>query len=97
MLTETVLGGDLEDNACELTDDLIAHVRARYARVAFPDYVNWAADDASPIHWFSAPGKLLRIDGPGPFPWLFVRGRTLIELSELCADIRGDWAQDQGT
>jgi hypothetical protein len=96
-LTEAVLGGDLTDNACELTDDLIVHVRSRYTRVAFPEYVNWASDDASPICWFSAPGKLLRIDGPAPYPWLFVRGRTTAELVELCTDIPGDWAQSQGT
>ena len=65
-------------------------MRTAYDRVPFPDHVNWASADAVPIHWYSAPGKLLRLDG-GSEPWLLVRGRTYAELTELCAEIPGEW------
>jgi hypothetical protein len=97
VLTETLFGGDLLDNACELSVDLLELVTTNYRRLRFPDYPMWADPEASPIHWYAAPGQLLRLDGTVPGSWLFVRGQTTEDLHAICTAIPGEWAQHQGT
>jgi hypothetical protein len=97
VLTETVLGGDLLDNACELSSELLALVTGRYQRLHFPDYPMWADPTSSPIRWYAAPGQLLRVDGTTSGSWLLARGQTDDDLRAICRTIPGDWTQYQGT
>lgn len=59
-------------------------------RVALPEYPLWC-DTAVTSRWFAAPGKLLRIDGRGPYCWLVGAGQTHDDLTSICAAVPGDW------
>ena len=95
VLSEVLLGSWKLGNACELPGELITMVESAYEQVALPEYPLWA-DRGVTVRWFSAPGKLLRMDGRGPYCWLFVRGRTLADLESICTAIPGRWASPQG-
>ncbi|MFE2599836.1 SMI1/KNR4 family protein [Streptomyces sp. NPDC059396] len=92
VLSETLLDGEGRlYNACELPVGLIRELPIRFARVEFPAYPMWTGKEESPVCWFSAPGKLLRLDGLSDHSWLHVRGRTSADLESLCATIPGHW------
>jgi hypothetical protein len=94
VLSEVTLGAHRRANACELPPDLLSKVTSEWARVAFPDYPNWASAEDSPIRWYAAPGQLLRIDGPGPWPWLFACGQTEVDLERICLALPAQWSVD---
>ncbi|MET7369379.1 SMI1/KNR4 family protein [Streptomyces sp. NPDC005566] len=97
VLSETLLGGRGRlYNACELPAGLIRELPTRFARVEFPEYPMWTGKEESPVCWFSAPGKLLRLDGLGDRSWLHVRGRTFADLESLCAALPGHWVHGSG-
>jgi hypothetical protein len=96
VLSEVLLGAGELGNACSLPSELIAVVESAYEQMALPEYPLWAADGIT-VRWFSAPGRLLRMDGRGPYCWLLVRGRTRADLESICMEIRGPWALLQGT
>lgn len=94
VLSETLLGsaGRLY-NACELPADLVRELPIRFAQVEFPEYPLWTGKEESPVRWFSAPGKLLRLDGLSDHSRLHVRGRTPADLESLCATVPGHWVR----
>ncbi len=96
VLSEVLLGAGKLGNACPLPDELITVVESAYEQMALPEYPLWT-DDGITVRWFSAPGRLLRMDGRGPYCWLFVRGRTPADLESICTTIRGPWVAAQGT
>ena len=67
-----------------------AAAESLYPRVALPEYPLWC-DTAVTSRWFAAPGKLLRIDGRGPYCWLVAAGQTHDDLTSICAAVPGDW------
>jgi len=83
-------------NACPLPGELITVVESAYKQMALPEYPLWC-DRSIVVRWFSAPGKLLRMDGRGSYCWLFARGRTPADLGSICATIPGPWVSAQGT
>ena len=96
VLSEVLAGARNHGNACELPSELIPVVESAYEQMALPEYPLWAERSIT-VRWFSAPGKLLRMDGRGPYCRLFVRGRTLPDLESICATIPGPWISRQGT
>jgi len=96
VLSEVLLGAGKLGNACPLPGELITVVESAYEQMALPEYPVWAGDDIM-VRWFSAPGKLLRMDGRGSYCWLLVRGRTPADLELICAAIPGPWVSAQGT
>ncbi|WP_251145988.1 SMI1/KNR4 family protein [Streptomyces sp. McG3] len=94
VLSETLLGGEGRlYNACELPVGLIRELPSRFAPVEFPEYPMWTGKAESPVCWFSAPGKLLRLDGLSDHSWLHVRGSTFADLESLCATLPGRWVR----
>jgi hypothetical protein len=70
-------------------------VESAYGQLAVPEYPLWCERGLT-VRWFSAPGKLLRMDGRGPRCWLFAAGRTLADLESICAAIPGSWTSAEG-
>ncbi|MFE7811997.1 SMI1/KNR4 family protein [Streptomyces sp. NPDC057433] len=94
VLSETLLGPEERlYNACELPAELIRELPSRFTRVEFPEYPMWTGTEDSPVRWFSAPGRLLRLDGLSDHSWLHARGRTPADLESLCATIPGHWVR----
>lgn len=94
LLSETLLADEGRlYNACELPAGLIQELPSRFTRVGFPEYPMWTGPEESPVRWFSAPGKLLRLDGLSDHSWLHVRGRTSADLASLCAAVPGPWVR----
>lgn len=94
VLSETLLGNEGRlYNACELTAGLIRELPSRFTPVEFPEYPMWTGKEESPVCWFSAPGKLLRLDGLSDHSWLHVRGSTFADLESLCATLPGHWVR----
>ena len=54
---------------------LITRVESAYDQLAVPEYRSWG-DRGIVVCWFSAPGKLLRLDGRGPYCWLIAGCQT---------------------
>ena len=96
VLSEVLLGAGKLGNACPLSGELITVVESAYVQMALPEYRLWTSHGVT-VRWFSAPGRLLRMDGPGPYCWLFVRGRTPADLDSICTAIPGPWVSAQGT
>jgi hypothetical protein len=96
VLTEVLLAPGKPGNMCELPAELITMVESAYEHMALPEYPLWA-EPCITVRWFSAPGKLLRMDGRGPYCWLSVRGRTQADLESICATIPGPWCLAEGT
>jgi hypothetical protein len=95
-LTEVLLGARFM-NMCHLPGhELIGTAESAYRQVALPDYPLWA-DPAVTIRWFAAPGKLLRMDGRGPYCWLTGSGQTLADLESIYTAIPGPWDMSLGT
>ncbi|WMX48032.1 SMI1/KNR4 family protein [Streptomyces roseicoloratus] len=94
VLSETLLRGDPLYNACELPAQLSRGLPGLYTHVDLPDYPMWTGAEESPVRWFSAPGKLLRLDGQGDHSWLHVRGRTAADLESIYATVPGQWTCD---
>jgi len=94
-LTEVLMGAAKLRNACELPGELITVVESAYEQMAVPEYPLWC-DRSITVRWFSAPGKLLRMDGRGPYCWLFAGGRTLADLESICATVPGPWVSPEG-
>ena len=69
---------------------LITRVESAYDQLAVPEYPSWY-DRSITVRWFSAPGKLLRMDGRGPYCWLVAGGQTLTDLESIRAAIPGPW------
>lgn len=90
VLSEVLLGAEFMA-MCDLSEaPAAAAAQSLYQRVALPDYPLWY-DTAVTSRWFAAPGKLLRIDGQGPYCWLIAAGQTHNDLKSICAAIPGDW------
>jgi hypothetical protein len=87
VLSEVVIGRGRLGDMCELPAGLITVVESSYEQMAVPQYRLWA-DRGITVRWFSAPGKLLRMDGRGPYCWLLAGGQTLADLEA----IRAPWA-----
>ena len=47
------------------------------------------------VRWFSAPDKLLRMDGRGSRCWLVAGGQALADLESIRATIPGPWIRVQ--
>ena len=95
VLSEVLLGAGKLGNACPLPGELITVAESAYEQMALPEYPLWS-DRGIMVRWFSAPGKLLRMDGRGEYCWLLARGRTLADLESICATIPGPWVSRQG-
>ncbi|HEX3962749.1 MAG TPA: hypothetical protein VHZ03_39970 [Trebonia sp.] len=95
VLSEVLLGSWELGNMCELPGELVIAVESAYEQVALPEYPLWA-DRSITIRWFSAPGKLLRMDGRGPYCWLLARGQTPADLKSICATISAPWVSAHG-
>jgi hypothetical protein len=92
VLSEVVIGRGQSGDMCELPDELIAVVESSYEQMAVPEYRLWA-DRGITVRWFSAPGKLLRMDGRGPYCWLMAGGQTPADLEAVRAAVPGPWAR----
>jgi hypothetical protein len=92
VLSESLFARGRFYNACELSADLIETLPHRFTRLALPDYPLWTGLEESPVHWYSAPGTLLRLDGVGAFSWLHVVCRTRVGLEALEEDLPARWA-----
>ena len=90
VLTEVLLGSKFMD-MCDLPGELIGAAESAYRQVALPEYPLWA-EPAVTIRWFAAPGKLLRMDGRGPYCWLSAAGQTRTDLESIYKTIPGPWA-----
>ena len=92
-LSEVLIGrlGRLSD-LCQLPADLSTRVESAYDQLAVPGYRSWY-DRSVTVRWFSAPGKLLRVDGRGPRCWLIAGGETRADLESIRAMIPGPWAR----
>jgi hypothetical protein len=90
VLSEVLLGATFMA-MCDLSETpAAADAQSLYSRVALPEYPQWY-DTAVTSRWFAAPGKLLRIDGQGPYCWLVAAGQTHDDLQSICTAIPGDW------
>jgi hypothetical protein len=90
VLSEVLLGRGQLGDMCELPVELISVVESAYQQMALPEYRLWANPDVT-VRWFSAPGKLLRMDGRGPGCWLVAGGETLADLRSIRATVPGPW------
>lgn len=75
---------------CDLSGMPAAAAESAYQQVALPEYPLWC-DTVITSRWFAAPGKLLRMDGRGPYCWLIVAGQTRTDLEPIYAAIPGSW------
>jgi hypothetical protein len=93
VLSEVLLGAEFMD-MCELSGVPAAAAAAEsaYQQVALPEYPLWC-DTVITSRWFAAPGKLLRMDGRGPYCWLIAAGQTRSDLQSICTAIPGPWQQ----
>ncbi|MFR9796035.1 SMI1/KNR4 family protein [Streptomyces sp. MS06] len=91
VLSETLLGQGPFRDARALPTELIRSLPERFARVELPDHPMWTGGEQSPARWFSAPGKLLRLEGQGDGSWLHVRGRTAADLAAIHTALPGSW------
>jgi hypothetical protein len=89
-LCETVFAYEDLWNAAEVTPALVERLRSSYDTVRFPEYRTYPSPGTGPTIWLSAPGKLLRVD-QFDRPWIFVRGQSAKDLSELLAAIDAEW------
>ena len=94
VLSEVLLGCEHLGDMCELHEGLISAVESAYAQMAVPEYRLWA-DRSITVRWFSAPGKLMRMDGRGPRCWLLAGGQTPADLEAIRAAVPGPWARIQ--
>jgi hypothetical protein len=94
VLNEVVIGRGHLGDMCDLPGGLIAVAESAYTQLALPEYRLWA-DRGITVRWFSAPGKLLRMDGRGPRGWLLAAGQTLADLDAIRAAIPGPWIRRQ--
>jgi hypothetical protein len=94
VLSEVLLGRRQLGDMCELPAQLITTVEATYAQLPVPGYPSWY-DRSITVRWFSAPGKLLRMDGRGPSCWLVAGGQTLADLESIRTTIPGPWTRVQ--
>ena len=93
VLSEVLLGccwqrGDM----CALPVSLIPLVESAYEQLPVPEYPSWY-DPSITVRWFSAPGKLLRMDGHGPYCWLIAGCQATADLESIRAAIPGPWSQ----
>lgn len=76
---------------CDLSGRTVAAVaESVYPRVALPEFRLWT-DAALTSRWFAAPGKLLRMDGRGPYCWLIAAGQTRDDLNAVRMAAPGQW------
>lgn len=94
VLSEVVIGREQLGDMCDLPSELIAVVESAYAQMALPEYRLWAERGIT-VRWFSALGKLLRMDGRGPRCWLLAGGQTPAGLEAIRAAVPGPWARVQ--
>ena len=87
VLSEVVTGRGPSGDMCELPGGLIAMAESAYEQMAVPEYRLWA-DPGITVRWFSAPGKLLRMDGRGPRCRLLAGGQTLADLEAIRVYVR---------
>jgi hypothetical protein len=90
VLSEVLLGRRQLGDMCALPAELITRVESAYDQLPVPEYRSWH-DRSITVRWFSAPGKLLRMDGRGPYCWLVAGGRTLADVESIRATIPGPW------
>jgi hypothetical protein len=96
LLSEVLLGAQFM-GMCDMSGVPAAvAAESAYHRVALPEYPLWH-DTAVTSRWFAAPGKLLRMDGRGPYCWLIAAGQTHDDLKSIRTAIPGQWYQAQGT
>ncbi|MFI8964481.1 SMI1/KNR4 family protein [Streptomyces sp. NPDC053493] len=93
VLSETLFSDGRLYNACELSVEVIRELPRLFTHAELPDYPMWTGPEEAPVRWFSAPGKLLRLDGQGDRSWLHVRGRTAAALESITATVPGPWAR----
>lgn len=91
VLSEVLLGAEFMD-MCDLSGAPAAAPEPACRPVALPEYPLWY-DTALTSRWFAAPGKLLRMDGRGPYCWLIAAGQTRTDLQSICTAVTGRWQQ----
>jgi hypothetical protein len=65
--------------------------------VEIPEYPNWAWAEYMPMRWYSAPGRLLRVDDAADGgSWLIARGQRKRDLKAMIAEISGRWTLASG-
>lgn len=96
VLTEVLFGARFTDTCHLPRKELIVTAESACQQVAAPGYPLWA-DPAITIRWFAAPGKLLRMDGRGPYCWLSAAGQTSADLESVYTAIPGPWVMQPGT
>jgi len=89
VLSKALLGAKFMD-MCDLPTELIGAAESAYRQVTVPEYPLWY-DTATTSRWFAAPGKLLRMDGRGPYCWLIAAGQTRTDLESVYTAIPGPW------
>jgi hypothetical protein len=90
VLSEVLLGAQFMA-MCDLSgSSAVAAAETAYPLVALPEYPLWY-DTTVTSRWFAAPGKLLRMDGRGPFCWLVAAGQTHNDLRSICTPIPSEW------
>lgn len=72
--------------------ELIGAAESAYQQVTLPEHPLWY-DTAVTSRRFAAPGKLLRMDGRGPYCWLIAAGPTRKDLQSLYTTIPGPWQE----
>ena len=91
VLSEVLLGAEFMD-MCNLSGVPAAAAESACRPAALPEYPLWY-DTALTSRWFAAPGKLLRMDGRGPYCWLIAAGQARTHLQSICTAITGQWAE----
>jgi hypothetical protein len=91
VLSEALLGAKFM-NMCDLSGAPIAATEPAYRQVALPEYPMWY-ETALTSRWFAAPGKVLRMDGHGPYCWLIAAGQTRADLESIYTAIPGQWQE----
>jgi hypothetical protein len=94
VLSEVLLGARFMAMCDASGEPGAAAAQSAYQRVALPEYPLWC-DTAVTSRWFAAPGKLLRVDGQGPYCWLVAAGQAHRDLKAICEAIPGDWQRSQ--
>lgn len=90
VLSEVLLGHLRLGDVWDLTAWLTTMIESAYEQLAVPEYPAWYGRGIT-VRWFSAPGKLLRMDGRGPRGTLVAGGKTPADLEYLRATIPGAW------
>jgi hypothetical protein len=90
MALNQVLPGAEFTDVCDLPGMPAAAAESACRPAALGEYPLWCGT-ALAGRWFAAPGKLLRMDGRGPYCWLIAAGQARTGLQSIRTAIPGRW------